>query len=438
MYNRKPFTPNITVVDSLMGTGKSTWLIKYLNDEYADITTRSPGNPPKKFIVIVHSLDEVDRFTEACPTLGFKNPEPIYGRKLYGLQSLTDDGENIVTTHSLFKSMTPEVIESFHSYGYTLMIDEVLSSVEIFSNLSPKDREMLFTGGYVSADEDTGRLRWNNDDHGDYPLTGRFNDIRKLCEIGSVVLFRDTTLLWEFPSEFLQAFHDIYVFTYLFEGSPMAAYLKSQGFTYTAKSVNESMDGLIDICEVDESAVKARLRELITIYEGPMNEIGRKPRRGNEKPLSASWYKRAAKDGTDKLKQLKSSTENFFKKISATPASDNMWTVYKASAKTLKGARYARQWTPLNLKATNDLVDKKAAAYLCNLHLHTSIRNYFISRNISVSDDLFALSEMVQWIWRSQIRRGDPITLYVPSSRMRELLRNWLNSSNILELSQAA
>ena len=37
------------------------------------------------------------------------------------------------------------------------------------------------------------------------------------------------------------------------------------------------------------------------------------------------------------------------------------------------------------------------------------------------------IGEMVQWIYRSQIRNGKPITVYVPSRRMRELLIDWLN-----------
>ncbi|MCG8092484.1 MAG: hypothetical protein JAZ17_02470 [Candidatus Thiodiazotropha endolucinida] len=434
MYSRKPFTPKITVVDAIMGAGKSTWLINYLNKEYACPEARTPGNAPKRFIVIVHSLDEVDRFTSSCPALNFKDPQPVHGRKLYGLQELADEGENIVTTHALFKMMTPEVIQSFLSYGYTLMVDEVLSSVEIFNNLSGKDREMLFGGGYVIPDEITGRLHWNNNLHADYPSTGRFNDIRKLCEIGSVVLFKKTTLLWEFPSDFLKAFREIYVFTYLFEGSPMAAYLKSQGFTYETKSISKSMDNLIEISEVDESELKARLRELITIYDGPMNNIGTPRDIGQEQPLSATWYKRMTTKITPKLK---SSTENFFKRIASTPAKDNMWTAYKASSKSLKGARYAREWTPVNLKATNDLIEKKSLAYLCNLFMHPSIRNYFDDRDIKVSDDLYALSELIQWVWRSQIRRGDPIYLYIPSQRMRELLIDWLNTESPANLKTA-
>ena len=34
---------------------------------------------------------------------------------------------------------------------------------------------------------------------------------------------------------------------------------------------------------------------------------------------------------------------------------------------------------------------------------------------------------MIQWIWRSAIRDGGEVYLYIPSSRMRMLLINWID-----------
>ena len=48
-------------------------------------------------------------------------------------------------------------------------------------------------------------------------------------------------------------------------------------------------------------------------------------------------------------------------------------------------------------------------------------------RDIKVDENSYALSELLQWIWRSQIRNGEPITIYIPSKRMRESLKNFLN-----------
>jgi hypothetical protein len=42
--------------------------------------------------------------------------------------------------------------------------------------------------------------------------------------------------------------------------------------------------------------------------------------------------------------------------------------------------------------------------------------------------DAYALTELIQWVWRSRIRNELPITLYIPSSRMKRLLLDWLKS----------
>ena len=53
---------------------------------------------------------------------------------------------------------------------------------------------------------------------------------------------------------------------------------------------------------------------------------------------------------------------------------------------------------------------------------------FFESRNIKINQDIWALGEMIQFIFRTQIRDGKPINIYIPSERMRNLLINWLNS----------
>jgi hypothetical protein len=73
-------------------------------------------------------------------------------------------------------------------------------------------------------------------------------------------------------------------------------------------------------------------------------------------------------------------------------------------------------------------------AYLCNIFYHPHIRGYFTDRKIPVYEDLYALSEMLQWLYRAQIRRGDPIHVFIPSARMRGLLKAWLESNTIHDL----
>ena len=69
-------------------------------------------------------------------------------------------------------------------------------------------------------------------------------------------------------------------------------------------------------------------------------------------------------------------------------------------------------------------------AYMVNRFADPNITKFFASKDVSIDAQAYALSEMLQWIWRSAIRDDKPINLYIPSKRMRELLINWINKTN--------
>ena len=58
------------------------------------------------------------------------------------------------------------------------------------------------------------------------------------------------------------------------------------------------------------------------------------------------------------------------------------------------------------------------------------IKKFFEVHDIEVNEDGYALSEMLQFIWRSAIRCGNEIWVYIPSSRMRELLADWIEENS--------
>ena len=64
--------------------------------------------------------------------------------------------------------------------------------------------------------------------------------------------------------------------------------------------------------------------------------------------------------------------------------------------------------------------------YPVNLFANPGIVNFYRSHGQEFDNDRWALSTMVQWIWRSAIRNGKQIQLYLPSRRMRELLYKWM------------
>ena len=80
------------------------------------------------------------------------------------------------------------------------------------------------------------------------------------------------------------------------------------------------------------------------------------------------------------------------------------------------------------MRATNEYKEKIAVAYIANRYFSPFLQNFFRAKGVSVNQDLFALSELVQFLFRSRIREGKEIFVYIPSSRMRNLLEEWINS----------
>lgn len=121
------------------------------------------------------------------------------------------------------------------------------------------------------------------------------------------------------------------------------------------------------------------------------------------------------------------------------PASKCMWAVYGESKKELNGTNhnktrrtnisgYSTACVPFNERATNQYRDRYVLAYMVNVYEHVIMKTWFQSKGAKCDDDQYALSTLLQWIWRSRIRDGKDIYLFLPSQRMRDLLKNWLNS----------
>lgn len=82
-----------------------------------------------------------------------------------------------------------------------------------------------------------------------------------------------------------------------------------------------------------------------------------------------------------------------------------------------------------NTKATNDYMHYKGCMYAVNVYKTPTETGYLASKGIIFDQDQYALSMMVQFLWRGCIRRGEPMKVLVLSERMRKLLENWINPS---------
>lgn len=79
-------------------------------------------------------------------------------------------------------------------------------------------------------------------------------------------------------------------------------------------------------------------------------------------------------------------------------------------------------------------------AYLVNRFMNPIEKGFFQQYDVKVDEDTWALSELIQWVWRSSIRDldGKPIVIYIPSKRMRDLFKQYLTSDKFEALPEEA
>ena len=97
-------------------------------------------------------------------------------------------------------------------------------------------------------------------------------------------------------------------------------------------------------------------------------------------------------------------------------------------------------WIPNTTRGTNDYSHCSHLIYLYDQHINPIVARW-LCYETAFFNDAYALTELIQWVWRSRIRKGEPITLYLPSPRMRSIFIDWLegwDANSIKEYSLAA
>ena len=231
-------------------------------------------------------------------------------------------------------------------------------------------------------------------------------------------------MMWLFPVEAFNAFRNIYILTYMFDAQIQRYYYDYYGLEYTHIYVKGND---VDSYEFTQNPNEATFSycnysKLIHILQDEkMNQIG-----DREYDLSKSWYERNKNNVA--IKQLKNNITNFFINRRKSKTSDNIWTTYKEYRKYLTNKGYGRAFLPLSIRASNAYRTRTSIAYPVNRYLNTGIKNFFLKNDVLIDEDGYALSEMLQFIWRSAIRDDDEIWIYIPSVRMRNLLQKWLDN----------
>lgn len=402
----------VRVCDAIMGSSKTQSAITYFNE-----------HPDGKYIYITPYLDEADRIKKSCPDLHFVEPsnklQKYDFRKSTHTAALIREGWNITTTHQAFKGYTPSMLDDIRRHGYSLVIDENVEVLENFS-MDIADLQMAVDAGYVT--EHNGIYTMAKDDYHGHAMAEMF-ELLKSRELIRLTDDKNNDLFyWALPPDLITSFKEVTILTYLFEGQSLHHFLKIYNIPYEYIGIERDANGGFRFGAYPgyiPDYIHEIGKKLHILTDSRLNDVGQ-----DYHALSMNWFNR----NTDDVEQLKKNVSNYYNNIwRDVPADRRLWGSYNGSYAKIRGKGYSKSFLTFNTKATNKYRDKDCLVYIANLFMNVNEKRFYHLHGIEVDEDAYALSIMVQWIWRSAIRDGKEVYLYIPSRRMRELLINWIN-----------
>ena len=446
------------IVDSPMGIGKSSSLLEYLrfggfyfNNDFIDSLRRTgifDDLQKDRFIIFVSTIRERDeRFLQE---LNAKCPEqPPYNKSIL---DLIRNGENIVTTQALFGLFNDETIEAFRKSDcvYHAFFDEIPS---LFRGvIGGAQRPDSFDGvtRFGTADvllmqqehmivNKNGVVKFNPDcdynrKYKDYKVFDAVKHLSRSCTLypSGDKDGKFTSIVAFAKRELFACFKICWFFSYLTHGSLLHKYclmnnINMEYYHIADGKISMNPDGAF------AETYPEGMERLVILDDRLFNM---------ENSLSKEWYKRLRTDKTGLgLKTLKTRFRNAYEFMQAHGVRGHtfMFTTFNAYKDMLQsdGRRYPtmKRFLPCNTKATNDYSNCIGVAYLCNRFYDVNCTNFLAQLakqqnkpELEFDNDNYALSELLQFIWRSNVRVKDSdksVYVWVPDRRMRQLLQDF-------------
>lgn len=402
----------VEVFDRIMGSGKTTGITNWMNN-----------NPQNKYLYISPTLTEVEsRIPDQCAGLEFVFPN-TQEHKTKGdcLYTMLQKGENIAFSHSLFMDMRKKHLDMIAKQEYVLVIDEEVSLISPYSGRYTRgDVISLEKAQHIKVhDDDVGRIEWLWQDMEEDTAYSMFQGLCQADMLYCSKRDRDILVI-HLPMQLIQSAQRVILLTYLFNGSVMDSFLRLKGVS------------IIPFTEIatlkTTKQIKEECRSLITLVETPSTKSA------STFPLSSSWYSRNSTQ--EDIDKISNAIRSIYRKYGN---KDNfLYTVPKEivfpdnirkNTKMFKDDRWPVEdcWLHSSCRATNLYATKSVLVHAFNRYVNLPVQAYLQDYAHPASDDAFALSEMVQWIWRGCIRDSKPITLCIISNRMRALFKKWLD-----------
>jgi hypothetical protein len=410
----------IEVLDSIMGSGKSTSILEWCESQ-----------PDTPFLYVTPLLSESEvRVVEACVDSKFTAPSTVdFKTKGEHLLDLLNTGVNISITHALYSSLRKEHLNIIKENDYVLILDEEVSFIEpLGQGYTKDDFNYLLHLKQVRIDE-TGRLHWLDNNIGD---TTKYSKFANMCRLGMIYQAKrdESMLVTQLPMDLILCAKRVILLTYLFKGSILESFLTIKG---------------IDVVPfTDVSVQEVRKKDIAKLIEF----VGdRQVKEWSAERLSSSWYTNTAtQKDLNKLalairavgNSNKATLKDLLWCTTATVGRPRMKSMRKVTPKGYgSGSGVINEYgiadgcfLACNARATNAYRDRSVLVHCYNRFPSPVVVGFLQDHGATVSVNQYALSEMVQWVWRSRIRDGEPIKICILSKRMRKLFQDWLQGED--------
>lgn len=409
----------VNVLDVIMGYGKSEYAISYINN-----------NPNNYYFVVLPYLDEVERYIENT-TVSLTEPiaDDGFSKSDSLLELIKIDKKNVVTTHAMFEELKSDHLESLKKMPLrrgekVLVLDEQIDLVKPVnsSKLPLKSLEADIDNDYIVVNESSGVVKWN---HGKEPEYQHHNYLKGLCDTGMLYFLDRRYLVVEVPLDFLQCFDSVLIMTYRWQHSIMANYLE----------VNDVKTVRVPVDEERALEVYKYVVEHLIIPENVEYIVG---------DLSKNAMK------SEDINLFKKSFNRIIKQAMNdynVPMDKVLFTTFRTIGnhdmvewlKTIKLGKWQRLdrggriepaiFLSHTTLGTNEFADREIMVYGIDKHLQPGVHAYFSQRKHSMDGEGWALSSMLQWLFRGCIRdrtSGKKMVAVIMCPRMRDMAIQWL------------
>ena len=203
----------------------------------------------------------------------------------------------------------------------------------------------------------------------------------------------------------------------MFDASLMHAYFQSHGIGWQHLTLTNNHELVSWNHEIEAARAQSVAKYLQVLVGYNVNDTGEETY-----SYSSSWLDRRSPSQRAEIERaVRNALQNYFGARSGT----TMWLCIKKFSLDFAPKGFKKAFVACNVRATNEYRDKTHLAYLRNIYARSPIFQYFGAKGVKLNQDRYAISELLQWVFRSAIRDEKDVHLYLPSKRMRTLLHEW-------------